>query len=1447
MNLRELLPSVNLPSSIIRGTFHRRWVLPAGLMASLMASVAIAAAPPATPAAAPKATPATPAVAPKATPATPAVAPKATPATPAVAPKATPATPAAAPKATPAKVPAKPKPVPAKQELPGEILNPAVWTIATGRNGTVETSRIGERTVMSVAGLPVTIAGTGMVEPDTEITLRFRLAAESAKVVSLTLSAGLKDANDIREKGLFTTITAAAEDTRWTVFDPSSTDARKPTFSGFYRPHFSVERSLAWPESLRRNVESEMAASARLSQRWLTLKVVLRAAGHEVFLDGIPLAHPSREGLETRGFLRLTLTAGVQLAPVQIRKAAPADSRSVFQPVSLLSILNASRIDGQTIDRGSLAKDGALRVGEIPFALEEADASGNDHVDVGASWFRQGNLDGRYGGRGTDAMKGRWVGALIKDPARPTLRLPMARYRALHLIAAADSEADSVPVVTAQFYRAQSGFPKSFAARVPAFRATSTDGKRLPVKTGEGGKGNLYLVTIPIDPGALAEFDDMDFVEVELTKEVQTYRASPDPLYYSAHGAGLPSSVHLYALTAERPALEVTLKADAASHVWTAPATPNYTVTLQNRNGPARQVQLELATTGLGGKAVAHEKRSVALPADKSVTVTVPLKPSAYGHHAVRLTATDGSQTWNETRSLAYLHEDTRSRGDWDFGRGPVFGFWNWQGGHNTPPGAQQLLVMAKAGIESTPGSYEQYIARGGDEVRKLMEQQKIFTMKFAGAGDHYITARFAGALKTEGLERARASFIADLKKAQSQPGPNSRPLFLSFFPEPSLGAMTYGIWPDYFGEPEYQLTAGEKDRYEMFLNGFVEGAKIVKENFPGVKCMLPHGDPMFAAHFLRGSAEVRKLIDGVTVDIPFFERLPEQQMHQVSLHRLHMVRNEFKKAGIPEPLLPMYEGPCVPSGPGALSEQEQADLTIRDSIMLMAYGVNIQNGGFPAYDTASYWGEQHYGFGVLNRVALETPKVAYSALATLTRHVNRANFHKWVPTGSHTVFNLQFKHYKTGKLVHVMWTLRGTRPVTLQVKDGATVSVFDQMDNGHKLVAKNGAVTFTIDQSPSYVEGLAEDAAVTLGDPDHTDAKPAPNAAKLASFGDGTWQVSPQREPGYEGSHTPYAVRFQSAMTVKPVEAPAAQGGKALAVHLEKPEKERIVVPFYSVLTPAKPLPIAGKASHLGVWVKGASDWGRVIYFLRDAKGEQWISVGTRAAWNCDDIHSWTSFNFDGWRYLRFELPSNSPYDSYREAGSTWWGAYSSGGDTIVDLPLTLEKVAIERRTHVMYVNDPQPVRAEDPLLGDLFAEYARPEDATPEAVRLAALRMPVPKDVKGLDNPIQQMVAAGAAAPLKIQKITLPEQEADGTRCFVHFDPVADAKGYDIWASAYADGTGALKLAKDWKTPGQQVRGLRPNQDFYLFAVYTAADGKTSKPSPAFKIHLEDFFAMK
>src|SRR5262249_16641876 len=147
-------------------------------------------------------------------------------------------------------------------------------------------------------------------------------------------------------------------------------------------------------------------------------------------------------------------------------------------------------------------------------------------------------------------------------------RVPFGQYTKLHLLAAFTGEADATPVVTAQFFRDYAGHPVGFSGRVPALTAASAASLAIPLAG--GAKGNLHLVTIPLDPNGPVAFSDLRHLEFELTKEVRIYRAFPDPTYYSMHGAGLPSGVHVFGVTFERPAVEVDFQPDQVAHVWTA-------------------------------------------------------------------------------------------------------------------------------------------------------------------------------------------------------------------------------------------------------------------------------------------------------------------------------------------------------------------------------------------------------------------------------------------------------------------------------------------------------------------------------------------------------------------------------------------------------------------------------------------------------------------------------------------------------------------------------------------------------------------------------------------------------------------------------------------------------------------------------------------------------------
>jgi len=1313
----------------------------------------------------------------------------------------------------------------------------AAWAVRGYRGETepyaVET--VEGRAVLVSRSRGLTLTRTAVYPPGVEIVVRFRFVPPKGGGAVLGVDAAVKNPKDRKDRGIWFSprIKGHGHSVSWCLFDPRKHGERKPFLIGAYGLNSLGQRSLNWPERLRKIIEHDAAARPTVDKLWQTYRCVLRKEAYRVTFNGQTLLDRHEPGLDVSGMLRITMTQHVQLAQVTVQPARPEPL--LYETVPIGYNLNASQINGGVVSRSGLPVPGReCVVNGIPFVFPEPDAEGHDHIDLAQSWFQPGYLEGHMQSR-KGPCGGRWAAAFSGNPARIRFRIPPGRYRALHLIAAADDDPNSVPLVTAQFYRPLGGFPENFEGQVPLFSAGPAAARPLPVKLDDGRAGNLYLVTIPIEPAALAAFKDLDYLAMELTKKVKVYRCYPDPSFYSQHQAGLPSSVHVYAITMERPLLEVELEPGGFANVWTAPTKPEYAAALRNDTGKMVKAALELNTCSHDGQEKTAQRKTVALKPGVTASPKFVLALKRHGYHDVVLRVTSEGQTWVAGRtSLAHLHEDTRERGNWAPGRGPLFGYWRWGGSHNTPNALQELQVMAAAGA----GSRNRNLSRGTDEEKAFAEKMGMVTPFLSWPSGQHATRKFKKGWEPDKPEEMKKSFIEHVERYAAPDSAINKQELEFVFGEPNIGYYTYGNPPEYAGQPEREMDERESAKFAKYLEQFLFCGGIIRERWPHVKILLPWGDPMFCMPFLRRSKEARELIDGVGIDLGYYERLPEQQLHQCSIHRIWQMHQEWRKARMPKPpILMTCEGPAIAGAmPGALTMDEQANHTVRCALILTSYGVPRQL-GFPApFRCGDYWGECHYGGGLIGRLPKLNPLVAYSAYATMTRQLNGMNYRTWLPTGSLATYCLQYRHYERGDFLHVLWTIRGRREVLLAAPKGTTARCYDLMDNESVIAEKDGKVTVTASPAPCFVWGLAEDTVVILGKPDHSDAKPSELAERLASPGDGSWRLATQPDEDYEQSHPYHIYRTVGKLSIATASAPEDQGGTALAVHLGEQDQERRLHPYYTTLVPGAPITVPGKASRLGLWAKAASDWGRVVYAIRDANGERWISVGTKDEWNCDDPHQWSHFCFDGWRYLRFEMPANAPYDTYREAGTVWWGAYGEG-DRIVDLPLKLEKIIVERRTHAMYVNDPQPASGEDVLLGDLYAEYETPPDKTEDAVRRSRLRMQVPEGVPELRN----LIADPAAS------VTLPDQWQDGTRCYVHFDEIEGARHYDVWVSPYQDGRGALCLGPKWTEPGKLIRGLRPDTDFYIFVAYTDKGGKPSKPSKPLKIRLQDLFPNK
>lgn len=1179
------------------------------------------------------------------------------------------------------------------------------WDIRrqTGPSDDHQLTTVDGRPVLAGGPNGVNLTSRHPLEPDTELTVRFRMGAAGGKATSFYFCGSLQTPTEASHgKPMFLVLQAPAAATQEVV------TCQMPAWAGrleaLYQPYvvryLPPDRS-TWPAMIRQQVEDDYHAVPPLPQRWLTLRYVVRQDSAQLYLDGYLLRDISGPDFTPKGHFRLSLFEGAQLASVRVRSLPPEDP--LFEMIPMEHQFNAisRRPPSFRAEPGEI-----LRVDRVPFIVPGRNDAGHDHLNVARSWMRFGALEG-----GFDPWEGataRWRGMALCEAGRLMFRVRNGQYRALHLLAHFDAEEQySVPIVTAQFYRTNAGHPLSFVGRA---------------RTGPPRR-----VTIPLEPEGLAALSDGNWLEFELTKAVRVHRSFPDPIYYSQHGAGLPSGVRVYAMTLERPAVEVHIEPDRYAHLWTAPEHPSYTVRLKNRTARDGTVTLTLRTQCRNGVETTTQTQPVRVAAHHETTVNFPLRLTRYGYHQVELHAADDAGVRTQTRSLAYLRPDTRERGNWEEGKGILFGFWDWRGAHLTPTGIARLQLAATLGIESShkPLTAPYYTT----EELEFAERHQMIT-HFRAYQLHMIKEHIGVEYDPTRPEEMQHAIVEAIEKGPfGKPTPTNKPELAVFWAEPLLGSVSYRSFPEYYGEPPYQMTEREQQLFEKYRDEFIVAGTAIKQRWPETKLLMPWGIPSFPIPFLRHSPEATALMDGPAVDLVLFERLPEMQMHQVTFaSTMWQLKQEWLKAGKQWPKLISIEGVCPsPATPGAMTLQQEADHAVRAALFLAAYGVTRQLGWPSLARCAGAWGESHYGGGLTDPLPLLSPKPIVSAWATMTRQLNRMNYVKALDTGSATVFALQFQHYRTGELVHVFWTVRGRRTVHLELPQGVTVQAFDDMDNE---IPVN---PLEICPAPCYVRGLPRDAKFTLGPPDHSDSQPGNLARRVASLGDGTWTLSHERDGDYETAHLEFVVKFPGPLTARPVRS---EKGQALAIHLGQPDKERKTMPFYASLVPRKPILLPGKPSHLGLWVRAASDWGRVVYCLRDAKGERWISIGKKNEWNVDDPHCWSAFNFDGWRYLQFELPGNQPWDCYRDAGSSFWGYYGEG-DGIVDLPLQLEKIIVERRTHVIKLDQLIPADPSDVLLGDLFVEYETAADRTAESIRLSRLRMARPGDIDARRSP--------------------------------------------------------------------------------------------------------------
>jgi hypothetical protein len=733
------------------------------------------------------------------------------------------------------------------------------------------------------------------------------------------------------------------------------------------------------------------------------------------------------------------------------------------------------------------------------------------------------------------------------------------------------------------------------------------------------------------------------------------------------------SGVHVFAVTLERSPAEMEVKQAVTGSVFHNEEQPEMKVALRPR--AACRVTMRWTVEDVWGNVAATEQRQYAFEDGAGPQeVPVPLKMKDYGwYRAVfSLYGENDRLLLAHTAAFAQLPPDTRKAG-----YESPFGCW-WQQylhSHMTDPKVIGPLLF-KAGIRRTTGT-------AGSETN--MNPWKV-TIDMVPWGTGYRPPGSPEPTPEEWLKEYEKKVRECLEK----------------FPNTGLAMVFHESYGETWLAPESWW--GEPRPLSAFSQ--IERAKLacgmLRQEFPQLKVIVGNSgwSGALISQLLRGGLPPDQ-IDGLGMErlIGYFPKdtMPPER-HEASW----AMRQIGLKYGCRVPPSDCYES----GGRGnyGMSQRLIAEYVVRDSLVGLAWGYPYIGLGVISENVNGYYHTRWGGDSILRRQPLLYPQPQYVALATMTRALDSVKLLRRVPTGSHTAYTLEFA--RGDERVYVLWTPRGTCEMLLKFpKDGA-VTIDSLYGQTRQAAVVNGELRLQASEEVTYVTAPMAAADVTAGQRSFPVDQPPTDTVTLAPLTEpSAWAWASTK--GVECGPLPYGwLPWRTAGKGRLSAATDPEKGPCLRLELV-PEGDIPELLAESLSLQARaPLPVPGRPSTIGIWVKGNSCWGRVMFEVMDAEGERF-----RGGEGLIEPRGTSYINFDGWCFVSLPLSDKSPVrDRFLSPPARLWAG--NGGNGVLDYPIRVTGLIVELKRKSLDLAEMATV---DPavLLKDISV-YGSPGDMT-------------------------------------------------------------------------------------------------------------------------------------
>ncbi|MCK5806435.1 MAG: hypothetical protein KAI66_26620, partial [Lentisphaeria bacterium] len=773
--------------------------------------------------------------------------------------------------------------------------------------------------------------------------------------------------------------------------------------------------------------------------------------------------------------------------------------------------------------------------------------------------------------------------------------VPSAQYARAWVLCAVEDAPEKDVAITARLTRFVSKGSYSGRGRdcladttVELPRGDELPGKgisRVGTVTVKGKQRPLYLVEMTLKSGDIQDLLFYErgkklrgtytrigpYLDFELLGRLRSQdRPHPfgDGRYFPDSGA--VSGVHVFGVTLEETPVEMEVRQTQSGNIFHDDERPALTVALRPRvDGDYR---LSWVIRDVDAREVGSGSKHVELMAvDGEQIIPISLAQPKLGWYEIEIALNEGDRKLlSHNASFALLPPDTRQAG-YD----SPYGTWWFHHHYGTKDPRIVGPMILKAGFRH---------AANGVFCRTEAE---LAPWKFTAPSISWGRLMRAGP-----TDEQLVAYIREM--IARYPHNKTLMIFHENMPGAPLGTRTA---PELFGLPVKEYPGADERWRQARRVG-----RIVREKFPDLSIVIGNSgaaSELLAEGMRRGFP--KEYADYIGIETVGRTGLPEK-LWEGGLPALWLLRETARTFEYDWPVTSCFETNYRQNR--LLGEQRQAEWYVRDVMVSHAYRI-------PYISTAllhdvgndyhgSFWGST----GLCRRYPLLYPKRSYVAMATATRVLDRVTLKREMPTGSNSVYALEFSR-ADGKTVYAVWTSRGTSKLALSFERGTKVEIVDLYGRARTTSTFLRRLHLTVGTAVQYLvtPGIIE--GIRCGKRTYPEDQPPSEFCVVNAMDKiGDWRLSMDEDPLLEQVTYPH-LPFRTAGNYLLREVRDREKGRCLEVEL-LPRKD-LPTPLlseYAVIRIKEPITLAGQPTTLGVWVKGNSGWGQVYWEIEDAAG---------------------------------------------------------------------------------------------------------------------------------------------------------------------------------------------------------------------------------------------------